>query len=85
MIQLRQVKTQLDFVLGVATTQAVTSRTEALSGTVDEWIAKILQKELKTFQNAYQHEARLLMKFKDLLVLQQNLWVTLGSGRSPRV
>jgi hypothetical protein len=34
---------------------------------VDEWIAKILQKELKTFQNAYQHEARLLMKYKDLL------------------
>ena len=34
---------------------------------MDEWEAKILQKELKTFQNAYQHEARLLMKFKDLL------------------
>ena len=43
------------------------ARVEALNTTLDEWEAKILQKELKTFQNAYQHEARLLMKFKDLL------------------
>jgi hypothetical protein len=38
-----------------------------LNAAVDAWIAKILQRELKTFQNAYQHEARLLMKYKDLL------------------
>jgi photosystem II stability/assembly factor-like uncharacterized protein len=66
-MDLRRVKEQLAFVLEVATSSAVTEGGEALTQTVDEWIAKILQKELKTFQNAYQHEARLLMKYKDLL------------------
>ena len=64
---LRQVKQQVDFILEVAASQDVTEMGGALSETLDEWIAKILQKELKTFQNAYQQEARLLMKYKDLL------------------
>jgi hypothetical protein len=64
---LRQVKQQVDFILEVAASQDVTETGGALSETLDEWIAKILQKELKTFQNAYQQEARLLMKYKDLL------------------
>ena len=64
---LRQVQKQLDVILDVATTQPVLVGGEALDQTMEEWIAKILQKELKTFQNAYQHEARLLMKYKDLL------------------
>ena len=34
---------------------------------MDGWIEKILQKDLKTFQHAYQFEARLMMKYKDLL------------------
>ena len=66
-LDLRQVKQQLGFILEVSRSQEVTEQGEALDGTVDTWIAKILQKELKTFQNAYQHEARLLMKYKDLL------------------
>jgi photosystem II stability/assembly factor-like uncharacterized protein len=77
---LRQVKEQLDFILEVSTSREVTEGGEALDETVDEWIAQILQKELKTFQNAYQHEARLLMKYKDLLerIGGANIPVTAG-------
>ncbi|MEJ2204053.1 MAG: glycosyl hydrolase [Gemmatimonadota bacterium] len=66
-LDLRQVKQQLDFVLEVSESESVTEQGRALDETVDGWIARILQKELRTFQNAYQHEARLLMKYKDLL------------------
>jgi photosystem II stability/assembly factor-like uncharacterized protein len=66
-LELRQVKQQLDFVLEVAETQDVRDGGEALDETMAAWIAQLLQRELKTFQNAYQHEARLLMKYKDLL------------------
>ena len=66
-MELRRVKQQLDFVLEVSASTEIVEGGEALNEKVDEWIAKLLQKELKTFQNAYQHEARLLMKFKDLL------------------
>ncbi|MDH5760787.1 MAG: glycosyl hydrolase [Gemmatimonadota bacterium] len=65
--ELRRVQRQLDFVRELSTSAEVTEGGEALDRTMDDWIALILQKELKTFQNAYQHEARLLMKFKDLL------------------
>jgi hypothetical protein len=59
-MDMRQVKQQLDFVLEVSASAGVTEQSEALNAAVDAWIAK-------TFQNAYQHEARLLMKYKDLL------------------
>lgn len=65
--ELRQVKQQVDFVLEVSDELNVTEQGQALNETVDEWIAKLLQKELKTSQNNYQHEARLLIKYKDLL------------------
>jgi len=65
--ELRQVKQQLEFVLEVSSAPDVTEGGEALNATVDGWIEKLLQKELKTFQNAYQQEARLMMKYKDLL------------------
>ncbi|MEZ4417256.1 MAG: glycosyl hydrolase [Gemmatimonadota bacterium] len=65
--QLRRVQEQLDFVLEVSTASDVTEGARSLDQKADDWTAKILQKELKTFQNAYQHEARLLMKYKDLL------------------
>jgi photosystem II stability/assembly factor-like uncharacterized protein len=65
--ELRQVRQQLDFIRQVSTTDDVTAGEAALRETVDGWIAKILQKELKTFQNAYQQEGRLMMKYKDLL------------------
>jgi hypothetical protein len=66
-LALRQVKQQLDFVLEVSGSDVVTEGGAMLREAADEWIARILQRELKTFQNAYQHEARLLMKYKDLL------------------
>ena len=79
---LRQVKQQLEFLLEVSESQAATEGARALGETVAEWEAKILQRELKTFQNAYQHEARLLMKFKDLLgrIGGANIPVTDGVG-----
>jgi photosystem II stability/assembly factor-like uncharacterized protein len=79
---LRQVKQQLEFLLEVSESQAATEGARALGETVEEWEAKILQRELKTFQNAYQHEARLLMKFKDLLgrIGGANIPVTDGVG-----
>ncbi len=66
-LDLRQVKRQVDFILEVAEDRDVIEQGEALNETVDEWIAKLLQKELKTSQNNYQYEARLLVKYKDLL------------------
>ena len=66
-LELRQVKRQLVFVLEVSESESVAEQGRALDETVDGWIARVLQKELRTFQNAYQHEARLLMKYKDLL------------------
>jgi hypothetical protein len=54
-------------VLEVSEADVVTEGGAALREAAEDWIAKILQRELKTFQNAYQHEARLLMKYKDLL------------------
>ena len=66
-LDLRQVKQQVDFILEVAEDRDVIEQGEALNETVDEWIAKLLQKELKTSQNNYQYEARLLVKYKDLL------------------
>jgi photosystem II stability/assembly factor-like uncharacterized protein len=79
-LDLRQVKQQLDFILEVSTSSEATEQSEALNEMADAWIAKILQRELKTFQNAYQHEARLLMKYKDLLgrIAGANIPVTDG-------
>jgi hypothetical protein len=66
-LELRRVKRQLDLVLELSESDAVSERGRTLNETLDAWIAGVLQKELKTFQNAYQHEARWLMKYKDLL------------------
>ena len=66
-LQLRRVKQQLDVIVELTSAENVIEGANGLNTKVDDWIAQLLQKELKTFQNAYQHEARLLMKFKDLL------------------
>ncbi len=65
--ELRQVKKQLDLILQLTQARNVLTQGEALDETVDGWIAEILQKELRTGQNNYQYEARLLVKDKDLL------------------
>jgi len=64
---LRKVKDQLDVILELTSAQDVQEGGEALDGKLDGWIEKILQKDLKTYQHAYQFEARLMMKYKDLL------------------
>jgi len=64
---LRQVKDQLDVILELTSAADVQEGGGALAGKMDGWIEKILQKDLKTFQHAYQFEARLMMKYKDLL------------------
>lgn len=64
---LRLVKRQLDLITELGQDDAVSTKAAALDAAIDAWIENILQKELKTFQNVYQHEGRLLMKIKDLL------------------
>ena len=64
---LRRVKDQLDVILELTSAPDVQEGGRALNGKMDGWIEKILQKDLKTFQHAYQFEARLMMKYKDLL------------------
>jgi hypothetical protein len=66
-MELRRVKNQLDLVLQLTQAQEVQGRGEALGETVDGWIEEIVQKEMKTSQHNYQFEARLLLKYKDLL------------------
>lgn len=59
---------------------AVTEQAEVLNATIDAWIENILQKELKTSQNVYQYEGRLLMKFKDLLERMGSSQIPLTDG-----
>jgi photosystem II stability/assembly factor-like uncharacterized protein len=78
---LRQVKQQLDFILEVAKDAKVISNGTDLNKNIDDWIAKILQKELRTQQHNYQFEARLLVKFKNFLnsIGEGNMPVTQGT------
>jgi len=64
---LRKVKRQLEFILEDADTKEIIAQGNALNKKIDDWIAKILQKELRTQQNNYQFEARLLVKHKIFL------------------
>ena len=64
---LRLVKKQLALISELDQDANVTARAAELDAAIDQWIAYILQKELKTFQHVYQHEGRLLIKIKDLL------------------
>ena len=76
----RKVKKQLDFVLSVTDSKAVIDGGKALNAKIDAWIAVILQKELRTQQNNYQFEARLLVRYKNFLndISAGNVPVTQG-------
>jgi len=65
--ELRLVKKQLALLAELNSDDVTLARVDALDAVIDDWIARILQKELKTFQNVYQHEGRLMLKVKDLL------------------
>lgn len=78
---LRKVKQQLDFILDEATSSDLADGGKALNAKIDAWIENILQKELRTQQNNYQFEARLLVKYKNLLseIGDGNVPVTQGT------
>lgn len=78
---LRKIKEQLQFVLGEADDENLINEGEKLNQGIDDWIAEILQKELRTQQNNYMFEARLLVKYKGFLrrIGKGNLPVTQGT------
>jgi photosystem II stability/assembly factor-like uncharacterized protein len=79
-LELRRAREQIDFLLGVAETDEVAEGAGALAAALEEWESRILQKYLETSQNNYMFEARLLVKFKDLLgrMAGANIPVTAG-------
>ena len=78
--ELRRVKDQLDVVLRLSEAGDVQDGGTALAGKMDAWIERLLQKELRTFQNHYQFEARQLVKMKDLLNEMGGNELPLGQG-----
>lgn len=82
-LQLRRVREQMTLRLdaaGETGAQGVVSQGEALTERMEEWESRILQKYLQTSQNNYMFEARLLIKYKDLLgrMSGANIPVTAG-------
>ena len=78
---LRKIKQQLDLILDLTDDEQIQKQGVALNQTIDNWIANILQKEMRTFQSNYMFEARLLIKYKDFLnrIGKGNLPVTQGT------
>jgi hypothetical protein len=78
---LRKIKQQLQFVLGESSDANLQKAGKELDQNIDDWIAEILQKELRTQQNNYMFEARLLVKYKGFLrrIGKGNLPVTQGT------
>ena len=80
-LQLRRVREQMDLLMEAARSEAAVSSAPAgsdpygavmdqgaaLTERMEEWESRILQKYLETSQNNYMFEARLLIKYKDLL------------------
>ncbi len=64
---LRRLQDQLDVVVDLTTAEDVVQGGAELNGKMDAWREQLLQKELRTFQNHYQYEAKLLLKYKDLM------------------
>jgi hypothetical protein len=77
---LRLVQDQLDVIMDLTSDADVQAGGATLGGRLDGWIERILQKELKTYQHAYQFEARLLMKYKDLLERMSGANIPLTQG-----
>jgi photosystem II stability/assembly factor-like uncharacterized protein len=78
---LRKIKQQLAFISDVSKDEQIKKQAVLLNQTIDDWIANILQKEMRTFQSNYMFEARLLIKFKHFLnrIGKGNLPVTKGT------
>lgn len=78
---LRKIKQQLDFILSVTEEETIKNEGIVLNKLADDWIARILQKEMRTYQSNYMFESRLLIKFKAFLnrTGKGNLPVTQGT------
>ena len=82
-LELRRVEEQLELRMEEAEAlgaEAVLEGGTELTAAMEEWESRILQKYLETSQNNYMFEARLLIKFKDLLgrMAGANIPVTAG-------
>jgi hypothetical protein len=79
-LQLRQVRQQVDFLWEITEDADILEGAGALNEAMEEWESRILQRYLETGQNNYMFEARLLVKFKDLLgrISGANIPVTSG-------
>lgn len=64
---LRLLQDQMAVIRKLGPSKLVLSAMAAYDSDIESWISVLVQKELKTFQNVYQYEGRLLMKLKDLL------------------
>lgn len=85
-LELRRVREQMALRLEAARetgADRVVDGGESLTERMEEWESRILQKYLETSQNNYMFEARLLVKFEDLLgrMSGANIPVTRGCGR----
>lgn len=65
--KLRKVKQQLNFLMAETDSDELRTKGKELDEKIDDWVAKILQKEMRTYQSNYMFEARLLIKYKDFL------------------
>lgn len=68
-------------ILEVTDNETIKKEDDQLNNIIDDWIAEILQKEMRTSQNNYMYEARLLIKYKAFLnrIGKGNLPVTQGT------
>jgi hypothetical protein len=80
------VQRQINFALDVSDNKEVKDKGTDLNQTIEDWIAVILQKEMRTGQHNYQFEARLLLRYKDFLnqMSRGNIPVTAGSREVTR-
>ena len=85
-MDLRRMQDQIALAIEVADAEdlaqgdAVSEEGSELRQTMEAWIEKILQKELKTGQNNYMYEARQLVRFKDLLGRMSGANIPLTEG-----
>jgi photosystem II stability/assembly factor-like uncharacterized protein len=77
---LRLVKKQLALINELNPVDAVSAKAAELDASIDAWIEIILQKELRTSQNVYQYEGRLLMKIKTVLDAMGTSQLPLSDG-----
>ena len=81
-LELRRVGEQVDFLWELTDDAEILEGAGELNEAMDEWESRILQRYLETSQNNYMFEARLLVKYKDLLgrISGANIPVTTGVG-----